>query len=41
MDDLRTFLGGGVYPDCWHIPGGEIDKGEQAKDSVIREVKER
>jgi 8-oxo-dGTP pyrophosphatase MutT (NUDIX family) len=20
--------GGGVYADCWHIPGGGIDEGE-------------
>lgn len=32
--DNKLFLGmkdpkkGGVYSDCWHIPGGGIDEGE-------------
>ncbi len=32
---------GGVYDaDCWHIPGGGIEKGESRKAAVVREVKE-
>ena len=30
--------GGGVYADCWHIPGGGIDQGEDKKTALIREV---
>ena len=31
---------GGVYPDCWHIPGGGVDEGEDKKTALMREVKE-
>ena len=31
---------GGVYSDCWHIPGGGIDEGERPIQALIREVKE-
>lgn len=31
---------GGVYSDCWHIPGGGIDDGEDMKSALIREVLE-
>jgi len=31
---------GGVYSDCWHIPGGGVDEGESQKEALIREVKE-
>lgn len=31
---------GGVYLDCWHIPGGGVDEGEDKKEALIREVKE-
>lgn len=31
---------GGVYADCWHLPGGGLDEGEAFEDGVIREVVE-
>jgi 8-oxo-dGTP pyrophosphatase MutT (NUDIX family) len=31
---------GGVYADCWHIPGGGIDDGEEKILALIREIKE-
>jgi 8-oxo-dGTP pyrophosphatase MutT (NUDIX family) len=31
---------GGVYSDCWHIPGGGIDEGKDKVEALIREVKE-
>lgn len=31
---------GGVYSDCWHIPGGGIEEGENKKSALIREVQE-
>lgn len=32
--------GGGVYIDCWHIPGGGIDEGEDKLSAIVREIKE-
>lgn len=31
---------GGVYVDCWHIPGGGIDAGEDMQTALKREVME-
>jgi len=31
---------GGVYADCWHIPGGGVDEGEELENAMIREVGE-
>jgi ADP-ribose pyrophosphatase YjhB (NUDIX family) len=44
--DNKLFLGkkhpkkGGVYSDCWHIPGGRINQGESEIDALIRKIKE-
>ena len=31
---------GGVYLDCWHIPGGGVEKGEIFENALKREVLE-
>ena len=44
--DAKILLGrkdpeiGGVYPDCWQLPGGGIDPGESLLEAVKREVLE-
>lgn len=37
---MKDPTGGGVYADCWHIPGGGIEVGESKIQAVIREVRE-
>ena len=44
--DDKLFMGrkhpkkGGVYADCWHIPGGGIDEGEEKEAALVREIME-
>ena len=32
--------GGGVYADCWHIPGGGVNKDEDRLQALRREISE-
>ena len=31
---------GGVYADCWHIPGGGVEPGESNEEALKREIME-
>ena len=37
---LKDPTKGGVYSDCWHIPGGGVDEGESLENALRREVQE-
>jgi 8-oxo-dGTP diphosphatase len=44
--DGKLFLGqkdprrGGVYCNCWHLPGGGVEAGEDKKIALVREIRE-
>jgi 8-oxo-dGTP pyrophosphatase MutT (NUDIX family) len=44
--DNKLFMGmkdttkGGVYSDCWHIPGGGVEENENIIEALKREIKE-
>lgn len=44
--DKKIFMGkkdpqaGGVYSDCWHIPGGGVEGRESLEETLAREIKE-
>lgn len=40
LQGMRNASYTGVYPDCWHIPGGGIEQGEDRIQAITREVKE-
>jgi len=33
----KNLNGGGVYVDCWHLPGGGINENEDKIEALIRE----
>ncbi len=37
---MKDTEGGGVYSDCWHIPGGGVDEGETQAEALHREMLE-
>lgn len=37
---MKDQKGGGVFVDCWHIPGGGVEESESNKEAIIREIKE-
>jgi len=37
---MKNAKKGGVYSDCWHLPGGGVNDGENKEEALKREVKE-
>ena len=37
---MKNPKNGGVYLDCWHIPGGGVDENEDHLSALVREIKE-
>ncbi len=37
---MRDPKSGGVYIDCWHIPGGGVEENETEQQALIREIQE-
>jgi len=37
---MKDSAKGGVYSDCWHIPGGGVKEGESKEAALKREIRE-